>query len=122
MRRVFPLVLALALAATLLVFVQSVLANPGLERLIRVTRASDGDRYSYYPSLNADGTVVAFCSDSDLLNENRPVDAMEIWLYDTKTTTYTRVTSASHAYRDSWSPSLSSDGTIVAFDSDTGTS
>jgi Tol biopolymer transport system component len=110
--------LSLALTTALLVVVQSVWANPGLEMLIRVTSASDGDRYSYKPSLNADGTVVAFCSDSDLLNEGKPDGQWKIWLYDTKTTTYTRVTSASHTNRDSWSPSLSADGTVVAFDSD----
>jgi Tol biopolymer transport system component len=42
----------------------------------------------------------------------------EIWLYDTATMTYTRVTSASDANRDSSGPNLSGDGTVVAFQSD----
>jgi Tol biopolymer transport system component len=84
----------------------------------RVTSASDGLRDSSNPSLNADGTVVAFHSDSDLLNEGRPGDVSEIWLYDTATMTYTRVTSASDGLRDSTQPSLGANGTVVAFHSD----
>jgi Tol biopolymer transport system component len=84
----------------------------------RVTSAPDPTRGSYYPSLSGDGTVVAFWSDSDLLNEGRPDEVHEIWLYDTATMTFTRVTSASHANRGSYDPSLSEDGTVVTFRSD----
>ena len=62
--------------------------------------------------------MVAFRSDSDLLNEGRPENVDEIWLYDTATLTFTRVTSASHAERYSSFPSLNGDGTVVAFHSD----
>ncbi len=115
LRRASPLVLSLVLAAALLVVVRSALALPRLGRLARVTSASDDNRDSERPSLSEDGTVVAFRSDSDLLNEGRPDNADEIWLYDTATLTYTRVTSASDANRDSRDPSLNGDGTVVAF-------
>ncbi len=95
LRRASPLVLSLVLAAALLVAVRSALAVPRLGRLTRVTTASDANRYSYDPSLSGDGKVVAFTSDSDLLNEGIADEQYEIWLYDTATMTYTRVTSAS---------------------------
>ncbi len=116
--RASPLVLSLVLAAALLVVVRSALALPRLGSLARVTTASDANRDSRGPSLSGDGTVVAFHSDSDFLNEGIADGQREIWLYDTTTLTFTRVTSASHANRDSWVPSLNGDGTVVAFDSD----
>ncbi len=119
LRRTYPLVLSLVLAAALLVVVRSALALPRVDSLLRVTSASDATRDSYDSSLSGDGTVVAFESDSDLLNEGRPDEVTEIWLYDTATLTFTRVTSASDpANRDSYYPSLSRDGTVVAFYSD----
>ncbi len=119
LRRASPLVLSLVLAAVLLVVVRSALALPRVDILLRVTSASDTSRDSEYPSLYGDGTVVAFVGDSDLLNEGRPNDVTEIWLYDTTTLTFTRVTTASDpANRDSWRPSLNGDGTVVAFYSD----
>jgi uncharacterized membrane protein len=84
----------------------------------RVTTASDGNRDSSYPYLSADGTIVAFRSDSDLLAEGIPDDVFEVWLYDTKTLTFTRVTSATDGTRDSVAQGLSADGTIVLFYSD----
>ncbi len=117
--RASPLVLSLVLAAALLVVVRSALALPRLGSLARVTYASHTNRDSYNPSLSGDGTVVAFESDSDLLNEGRPNDVWEVWLYETATLTFTRVTSASDpANRDSEYPSLNGDGTVVAFLSD----
>ncbi len=118
LRLASALVLSLVLATALLVVVRSALAVPRLGSLARVTTASDTNRDSRAPSLSGDGTVVAFHGDSDLLNEGRPYDQFEIWLYDTATLTFTRVTSASHANRDSYAPSLSGDGTVVAFYSD----
>lgn len=84
----------------------------------RITSASASDRDSQYPSLSGDGTIVAFESDSDLLNEGRPDNVSEVWLYDTQTLTFTRVTSASAGDRDSKDPSMSRDGTLVTFKSD----
>ncbi|GAG46681.1 unnamed protein product, partial [marine sediment metagenome] len=84
----------------------------------RVTSATDGNRYSRRPDLNADGTVVGFDSNSDLLMQGMPDTQTEVWLYDTGTTQYTRVTTSSAAGRNSWEPSLNADGTIVSFHGD----
>jgi hypothetical protein len=84
----------------------------------RVTTASDSSRASYDANLSADGSVVAFRSDSDILNQSIPDDQSEIWLYDTLAMTYTRVTTASNSNRASLDPFLSADGSIVAFESD----
>ncbi len=86
----------------------------------RVTTSSDGvNRDSYYPSLSADGTVVAFVSDSELLGPSIVNGQYEIWLYDTATMTVTRVTTSSDGdNRYSMHASLSDDGTRVAFYSD----
>lgn len=84
----------------------------------RVTTATDPDRDSRKPGLNADGTRIVFHGDCDFLGEGRPDNVDEIWLYDTVAMTYTRITSATEANRDSWHPHLSADGTLVTFASD----
>jgi len=84
----------------------------------RITTATDASRDSMAPSLSADGTLVAFESDADLLGQGNIGDEQfEVWLYDTTTMTYTRITTATDANRDSWDASLSADGTVVAFSS-----
>ena len=90
----------------------------GAAGLTRITWASDSTRESSGPSLSADGTRVAFHSDSDFLGQGIQHEQTEVWLYDTTTMTFTRVTTASHSTRDSFWPSLSADRTIVAFPSD----
>ena len=84
----------------------------------RVSSASHPDRNSRGPSISADGRWVAFESDSDFLNEGQPEGIRDIWLYDRQNVTFTRVTSASHADRDSNTPSISADGRWIAFRSD----
>jgi Tol biopolymer transport system component len=84
----------------------------------RVTTAYHDNRSSGYPSLSADARVVALSSGSDFLDQGIAPGQWEIWLYDTATMTYTRITTASHDYRDSSRPSLSADGSVVAFVSD----
>ena len=84
----------------------------------RVTTATDVDRDSQQVALSADGSVVAFSSDNDFLAQGIPDEQNEIWLYDTGTKTYTRITTASDSIRDSYKPSLNADGSIVAFESD----
>jgi Tol biopolymer transport system component len=88
------------------------------QQLTRLTSASGSDRASFSPSLSADGTRVAFYSDSDFLGQGIPDDQFEIWLYDTQAMTVTRVTTASHPNRGSIFAELSADGTVVAFRSD----
>ena len=84
----------------------------------RITTASALGRDSKALSLSADGKKVAFESDSDFLGQGIADDQYEIWLYDTKTMTVTRVTTASAANRASRYPDLSADGTKVTFESD----
>jgi uncharacterized repeat protein (TIGR01451 family) len=84
----------------------------------RVTTASDSNRQSAYPSLNAGGTKVAFVSDSDFLGQGIQDQQFEVWLYDTTTATYTRVTLGSASIGDYLMPNLSADGTKIAFSSD----
>ena len=88
--------------------------QPGMSR---VTAAANTGRDSWRPSLNAGGTVAAFVSDADLLGQGIPDEQSEIWLRDTATMTYTRVTTATVG-RDSDAPFLSANGTRVAFRSD----
>ena len=86
--------------------------------LTRIITVSEAGRGSWYPSLSADGSKVAFYSNADFLNQGILDNQHEIWLYDTTSMTLTRITIASDSYRESWIPSLSADGTKVAFESD----
>jgi Tol biopolymer transport system component len=90
----------------------------GTKTYTRVTTASDSQRDSFKPSLNADGSIVAFESDSDFLGQGLIRDHQEIWLYNTATMTFTRVSNSQEGGRDGYNPSLSGDGTIVAFTHD----
>lgn len=67
------------------------------------------------PSINADGTVIAFQSDANF-NGNNGTGEREIWLFDTKNGKFTQVTDVS-GDGDSFHPVVSADGTRVAFDS-----
>ena len=84
----------------------------------RITVASDASRDSLRPRISEDGTKVVFYSDSDFLGQGLADEQYEIWLYDTQTMTFTRVTSAAGADRASIQPSLSADGRRIAFQSD----
>lgn len=84
----------------------------------RITKASDSNRDSYGASISADGTKIAFTSDSDFLGQGIPDEQGEIWLYNTATMTLTRITTASPPFRDSSTTSLNADGTTIAFNSD----
>ena len=76
LRLIIPLVLAVALGLVVLGLVTA----QGGATLVRVTTASDSGRASYEPSLSADGTIVAFRSDSDFLGQGIPDNQFEIWL------------------------------------------
>ncbi len=86
--------------------------------LTRITTASSSDRQSFLPRLSADGTKIAFYSDSDFLDEGIQAGQFEVWLYDTTAMTFTRITTASETSRQSIRPSLSADGRTIAFQSD----
>jgi Tol biopolymer transport system component len=108
--------LPLALAATSLLLGLGLVAAQGPTRLTRITNSSDpSSRYSEDASLSDDGTRIAFTSDSDFLGQGILDDQWVIWLHDTATMTFTRVTSG---VRDSTRPAVSGDGTRVAFHSD----
>ncbi|MCA9924395.1 MAG: PD40 domain-containing protein, partial [Anaerolineales bacterium] len=85
--------------------------------LSKLTQASDSTRSSIFPAINADGTKTVFNSDSDLLNQGIPDNQNEIWLYDSNTASLQRITTASDNGRDSMQPSISGDGTKIAFSS-----
>jgi Tol biopolymer transport system component len=89
-----------------------------MEKYTRITRASLPGRSSTHPSISADGTRIAFESDSDFFNQGLPLNPDELWLYDTATLTYTRLTTTSHFSRRSTHPAISADGTRIAFQSD----
>lgn len=86
--------------------------------LERITTASDPDRDTTFGLLNANGTKIAFHSDSDFNGEGIPDEQFEIWFFDTETSDLTRVTEASAPDRDSLSPILSADGSLLLFTSD----
>jgi len=108
---------SVALAIGLLILALGMVQGAG--SLTRVTTASHSLRPSGFPSLNADGTKLVFMSDSDFFNQGIQSIETEIWLYDTKTMTLTRITTkAGSGLRLSVLPSISADGTKVAFQSD----
>jgi len=115
--RIAVLALSIACAALLLITLIQFVSAQGSGNLSRITTSSDSDRSSGSPSQSADGTLLAFYSDSDFLGEGIPNDQREIWLYDTNTMTFTRLTHASAVDRQSALPNLSADGTVVAFQS-----
>ena len=84
--------------------------------LTRITSSTIG-RWNCCVSLNAHGTRIGFLSDADLLNQGIPQGHKEIWLYDTATLTFTRLTTTSDNLYNS-PPKLSADGTKVLFSSD----
>lgn len=65
------------------------------------------------PSINADGTLIAFSSDGDFV-ANNPDGSDEIYVFDTSLGIYTQLTDGQD---DSDNPAISADGTTVAFDS-----
>ena len=81
--------------------------------LTQITNATTG--FSQFPSISGDGTRVAFSSTADLSGGN-PDSSAEIFLYDTATATLTQITNSA-AGHSSTSPSISGDGTRVAFSS-----
>jgi len=86
--------------------------------LTRITIASDSVRESFHPMVSADGTRVVFYSDSDFSGQTIPDDQNEIWLYDHNTIALTRLTTASDSDRDSFSLSISANGSKIVFQSD----
>lgn len=83
----------------------------------RIATASGPGRESSAASISADGRRIVFQSDSDFHGEGIPNGTDEIWLYDAESDALSRVTSASTDERDSRTPSISADGRVVVFES-----
>ena len=71
--------------------------------------------FSAGPSLSDDGTRIAFHSNRDLTGGNADAN-VEIFLYDATTSSFTQVTDTTGGNSDL--PSISGDGTRIAFESD----
>ena len=115
-RRMNHLGLTIALAGLLVILMTTSLRAASAYFFTRATIGSI-DRDSTSPSINGDGSRIAFHSDADLLGQGIPLGQREIWLYDTAAKALTRITTGSSG-RESRSPSISSDGTKIAFYSD----
>jgi len=86
--------------------------------LERITHASSESRHSRNPTVSADGSRIAFESNSDFLGQGIPGHQFEIWLHDAATGHLSRVTAASNMFRDSHQACISPDGEMIAFHSD----
>jgi len=78
--------------------------------ITQITDETAGD--SFTPSINADGTRIAFASDADI-NGGNPEGNREIYLFDTGTGIITQITDETAG--DSFTPSINADGTRIAF-------
>jgi uncharacterized repeat protein (TIGR01451 family) len=82
----------------------------------QVTDTTAGDNTS--PSINGDGTRIAFLSNNDLTGGNADGNR-EIFLYDAVSNSFTRVTdTTSTTSAGNFNPSINGDGTRIAFESD----
>lgn len=79
----------------------------------QITSATQG--FSEVPSINADGTRIAFQSTANLTGSNAEGN-FESFLFDTTTDTFTQITSTTGSF--SGDVSINADGTRIAFVSD----
>ena len=79
----------------------------------QITNSTGGP--NTYPSINSNGTRIAFVSNRDLTGGNPDLNS-EIFLW-TQGLGFTQITN-SPGDRQSWSPSINADGTRIAFESD----
>ena len=113
-RLLLTLFLGLALTLATLGALTTSLWAASTYSLTRVTTSTG--RPSWHPSINSDGSKIAFYSNADFLGQGIPQYQNEIWLYDTATMTVTRVTTAGGSgERDNRHPSINSDGSKIAF-------
>jgi Tol biopolymer transport system component len=89
----------------------------------RISVGIDGpaNGFSQYPSISADGQVVAFASDADNLVPGDTNEVPDVFVYDLKTRQLTRVSVGINGQATpfrSGKPSLSAGGQVVAFDSE----
>ena len=99
------------------VFVYDVLTGT----TVVVVTSIDGGRAnasSYSPSINADGTVIAYSSTASNLVEGDTNNRRDVFRYETLTGTTTLISTDAEggpASHDSHEPSINADGTIIAF-------
>jgi len=78
---------------------------------------TDVDGSNSQPSINADGTRIAFVSNRDLVPEGNLDLSLEIFLFDAATSGFTQITNTADAV-ENIDPSINAAGTRIAFDSD----
>ncbi|MCS7470455.1 S8 family serine peptidase [Stieleria sp. ICT_E10.1] len=91
-----------------------------IERVSRGGDTTEGNDWSEAPSISGDGHFVAFVSLANNLVPGDTNDARDIFVYDRTEGTVERVSldgNATEGNGDSWSPSISSEGRFVAFES-----
>jgi Tol biopolymer transport system component len=91
------------------------LYNATTNSFTQVTHTT-GDDNTFDPSINSDGTRIAFSSTRDLTGSNADGN-VEIFLYNATTTTFTQVTNTTGS-RGNYHPSINSDGRRIAFESE----
>jgi Tol biopolymer transport system component len=90
------------------------------ERVSVASDGSQGNSYSKYPSISADGRYVAFSSLSSNLVSWDTNDTLDVFLHDRQTGVTTRVSISSRGDPGNYSSSgssISADGRFVAFSS-----
>ena len=107
------------------IFVYDTVANT--TRIVSVdSNGTQGNGFSGFPSISADGRYVAFSSEASNLVSGDTNNANDIFVYDTVANTTSRVSVDSNGTMGnslpyvpfSYKPSISADGSYVAFDSD----
>lgn len=84
--------------------------------LMQITDTANGFGYNDNPSMNADGTRIAFVSTHDLV-PGSPGNAdgnQEIFVFDTATRSFTQITD-SIGFGGIWGPVMNADGSRIAF-------
>lgn len=82
----------------------------------RLTPQLSTDDFSDQPSMSADGTKISFYSDNDFRDQGIVDSQHEIWLATTTDqVALTRLTTSTHGIWTNRNPSISADGTKVAF-------
>ena len=94
-------------------------ASGAVERVSVSTAGAEADGRSHNPSISGDGRYVAFSSDATNLVPDDTNGVTDVFVRDRVAGTTTRIVSTSGTEGDenSFSPALSLDGRIVAFDS-----
>ncbi len=90
------------------------------ERVSVASDGTEGNLWSYNPSISADGRYVTFISSSDNLVSGDTNASDDLFVHDRQTSTTERVSVASDStglYYGAYSPSISADGRYVTFQS-----